>query len=209
MSRRWGVVIGFAALVLLLARAAHADEMQLAQAWPPPGSPPPTGPSWPPAGPPPPAEPPVVGPRLILQVDNPNGRLQQHTQLRWRDICIAPCGVTVDPRATYRIGGGTSISSEPFTLPRASGDVYVDAKVGSKITHWVGLGLMIGGLVAAGYGVLFWQLFNTVRDDGYTSSAQDAHAVGRTIGIVFVSVGAVLELVGLPMFFNGTSVQVR
>ncbi len=200
MSRRWGVVIGLAAIIVLLARAAHADGLQLAQSWPPPGTPPPG--SQPP-------EAPVVGPRLMLQADSPIARLQQATQLRWRDICIAPCGVTVDAGATYRIGGGTSLTSEPFTLPRASGDVYVDAKVGSKITHWVGLGLMIGGLVAAGYGVLFWQLFNTVEDDGYTSSARDAHAVGRTIGIVFVSVGAVLELVGLPMFFNGTSVQVR
>jgi len=205
VSRRWGVVIGLAAVALLLARGAHADELQLAQSWPP------AGPSGPPAGPPPPAEaePLVVGPRLMLRVDNSNARLQQATQLRWKDICIAPCGVTVDPRATYRIGGGTSLTSEPFTLPRASGDVYVDAKVGSKITHWVGLGLMIGGVVAAGYGLVVWQFFNSIHDDGVTSSAQDAHAIGRTFGIIFVSIGAVLELVGLPMFFSGTSVQVR
>ena len=206
MSRRWGVVIGLAAITVLLARAAHADEMQLAQSWPPPGTPPP-GPA--PPGSPPPPEAPVVGPRLMLRTDSPIARLQQATQLRWRDVCIAPCGVTVDPLATYRIGGGTSLTSEPFTLPRSSGEVYVDAKVGSKITHWVGLGLMIGGVVAAGYGLLAWQLFNSIHDDGVTTSAQDAHAIGRTIGIVFVSIGAVLELVGLPMFFNGTSVQVR
>ena len=145
----------------------------------------------------------------MLRVDNLNGRLQQHTQLRWRDICIAPCGVTLDPAALYRVGGGTSLASEPFSLPRASGDVFIDAEVGSKVKHWVGLGLMIGGVVAAGYGFVFWQFFNSFAENDTTSAAQDARSFGRTIGIVFLSVGAVLEAVGLPMFFSGTSVQVR
>jgi hypothetical protein len=195
VSRRSGVVIGLAAVTLLLARAAHADEVQLAQAWPP------TGPPAP--------EPLVSGPRVTLRVDNANGRLQQHTQLRWRDICIAPCGVTLDPTALYRIGGGTSLPSEAFSLPRASGDVFIDAEVGSKVKHWVGLGLMIGGVVAAGYGFIFWQFFNSFAQNDTSSAAQDARNFGRTVGIVFLSVGAVLEAVGLPMFFSGTSVQVR
>ena len=195
MSRRWGVLIGLAAVTLLLARAAHADELQLAQAWP--------------ATRPPEPPPPVAGPRVILRVDNANGRLQQHTQLRWRDICIAPCGVTLDPTALYRIGGGTSLASEPFSLPRPSGDVFIDAEVGSKVKHWVGLGLMIGGVVAAGYGFVFWQFFNSFAANDTSSAAQDARSFGRTVGIVFLSVGAVLEAVGLPMFFSGTSVQVR
>lgn len=190
-------MIGLAAVALLLARAAHADEMRLAQAWPATQVPEP--------------EAPVAGPRVTLRVDNPNGRLQQHTQLMWRDICIAPCGVAVDPRALYRIGGGTSLSSEPFKLPRPSGDVFIDARVGSKVNHWVGLGLMIGGVVAAGYGLLVWQLFDRIgRNDPYaSSSAEDARSFGRTVGIVCISIGAVLEAVGLPMFFNSTSVEVR
>jgi hypothetical protein len=192
VSRRSGVVIAFAAITqLLLARAGHA------QSWPPP----PGGVA--------PAPPPIAGPRVILQVDNPNGRLQQHTQLRWADICIAPCGVTVDPMALYRIGGGTSMASEPFKLPRPAGDVYIEAEVGSKVKHWVGLGLMIGGLVAAGYGLLAWQLFDSVADNDNTSASQNARDFGRTFGIIFLSVGGILEAVGLPMFFSGTSVQVR
>ena len=192
MSRRSGVIIAFAAITqLLLARAGQA------QSWPPP------------PGAVAPAPPPIAGPRVILQVDNPNGRLQQHTQLRWADICIAPCGVAVDPLALYRIGGGTSMASEPFKLPRAAGDVYIDAEVGSKVKHWVGLGLMIGGLVAAGYGLLAWQLFDSVADNDNTSASQNARDFGRTFGIIFLSVGGILEAVGLPMFFSGTSVQVR
>jgi len=190
-------MLGLAAVTqVLLVRAAHADgPFQLAQAWPPSGIPQP--------------EPPVAGPRVILQVDNLNGRLQQHSQLRWRDICIAPCGITLDPRALYRIGGGTSLASEPFTLPRGSGDVYIDAQVGSKVKHWVGLGLMIGGLVAAGYGLFFWELFNTATANDTTSASQDARNFGRNIGITVISIGGVLEIVGLTMFFSGTSVQVR
>jgi hypothetical protein len=188
-------VIGLAAVAqVLLARAAHADgPFQLAQSWPPSGGVRP--------------EPPVAGPRVILQVDNLNGRLQQHTQFRWRDICIAPCGITLDPHALYRVGGGTSLASEPFSLPRASGDVYIDAQVGSKVKHWVGLGLMIGGLVAAGYGLFFWEIFSSAT--GNDSASQDARNFGRNIGITFVSIGGVLEIVGMTMFFSGTSVQVR
>jgi hypothetical protein len=40
-QQRWGVVVGLAAIVLLLGRVAHADETFLAQAaWPPPLQPP-------------------------------------------------------------------------------------------------------------------------------------------------------------------------
>jgi hypothetical protein len=192
-----------------LAGAPRADTRLAQVVWPPlrpgetlPGAPragePP--PAWQPIRPtpmPPAPPPPVAGPRVILKVDNFNGRLQQHTQFYWRDVCLAPCGYTLDPNALYRIGGGTSIPSRPFQLPRASGDVHVDADVGSKVTQFVGLGLMIGGLAAAGYGAFFW------------SMARDYESAPRTFGIVLISVGAVLEVVGLPLFLQRTSVEVR
>jgi hypothetical protein len=198
MKTRWGVVGGCAAVVQLLflqgAQVAHADTF-LAQA------------TWPPPLQPPMQAQPVAGPRVMLRVDNPNGRLQQFTPLRWRDVCIAPCGVTVDPAGTYRVGGGTSMASDAFTLPRASGDVWIDAQVGSKVKHWVGLGMMIGGVVAAGYGLLWWQLFSGVDDT--TAGGSDVRDVGRNVGVFFIGVGAVLEIVGLIMFGSGTSVQVK
>ena len=151
---------------------------------------------------------PVAGPRVILRADNPSARLQQFTPLRWRDVCITPCGVTVDPAGTYRIGGGTSINSDTFTLPRAGGDVYIDAQVGSKVKHWVGLGLMIGGAVAAGYGLLWWQLFSAA-DDPYNSSLNDFRNTMQNVGLFIVGVGAVLEIVGVVLFSGGTSVRVK
>jgi hypothetical protein len=196
MRKRWGVAAGFAAMAqLLLAGAARADSL-LAQAnWPPPRL----------------AEPmqPVAGPRVTLQTDNPNARLQQYTPLRWRDVCLAPCGVTVDPAATYRIGGGTSMASDPFTLPRAAGEVHIDAEVGSKVKHWAGLGVMIGGGVAALYGLFWWQVLGGFADSANTSSSEDFGNTARNIGLVFIGIGAVLAIVGTVMFTGGTSVKVR
>jgi hypothetical protein len=194
MWKLGGAGVAVAAVAqLLFVRTGHADTL-LAQA------------AWPPRL----AEPmqPVAGPRVRLQVDNPNARLQQFTPLRWQDVCIAPCGVTVDPSATYRIGGGTSMASDPFTLPRSAGDVYIDATVGSKVKHWVGLGLMIGGVVAAGYGLL-WRQFFSGADDPYNSSLNDFRNTMQSVGLVIIGFGAVIEVVGLVMFAGGTSVRVK
>jgi len=189
VKKRWGVIVALAAATQLLAAGtAHAQA-----SWPPP-------PAYQP--------PPVMGPRVILRADSPSVRLQQHTQLRCRDFCLAPCGTTVDPSGLYRIGGGTAIASDPFPLPRASGDVYVDASVGSKVKRYVGLGLSIGGLVAGAYGLLFWSVANesTYNNGPYDSGADD---FARNIGIFCFVVGAVLEAVGLPLLFSSTSVQVH
>jgi hypothetical protein len=184
--RRLSVVVALAAVAeALLAGAAHAQG------------------TWPPLAPAA-APPPVAGPRVILTVDNPNGRLQQHMQLRWRDICLAPCGATLDPSALYRVGGGTSLASEPFTLGRTSGDLYIDAHVGSKVKHFVGLGLMIGGAVAAGYGALFWAIHQDIES---SSGSQDNAA--RNLGLFCFGVAAALEIAGGVMFFDSTSVQMR
>jgi len=194
MGRRGGIWLVLIALGPLLAHAARADTL-LAQAnWPPPLTEPMA---------------PVVGPRVTLQVDNPNARLQQMGPTRWVDVCIAPCGYQVDPRAIYRVGGGSSIASDPFQLPRASGDVFVDAQVGSKIKHWTGLGLMIGGLVAGLYGVIYLETSSAFQQiDNMTGDTSFGNSV-RTIGWTVIGVGVALEIVGIVLFASSTSVQVR
>jgi hypothetical protein len=195
---RWSLVIAVAAATQAMFSGVVRADTRLAQGtWPPLGA----GNLVPPTAP---QAPPIMGPRVILNVDNLNGRLQQRTMLRWRDICIAPCGATVDPAALYRIGGGTSLASAPFALPRASGDVYVDAQVGSKVKKWVGLGLVIGGAVALLYGTLFWQFHQDVQNN---FGEQDT--AGRNVAIFCFVTAGVLEIVGLPMLFTSTSVQVR
>ena len=79
--------------------------------------------------------------------------------------------------------------------------MYVHARVGSKVQHFVGLGLMIGGLVAAGYGTFFLAVSGSGESDG------DHFA--RDMSLILFSAAGVLEGMGLPMFLKGTTVEVR
>ena len=99
-----------------------------------------------------PYPPPVYGPIVTLRADNPRARLQVMTQLKWQDVCLAPCNVPVHPGGTYRVGGGSIRGSEEFTMPRPSGQVVIDAQVGSKVKRGIGIGLTVGGAVAAAAG---------------------------------------------------------
>jgi hypothetical protein len=182
----------------------------------PPGYPPPPGyPGYPPPGPyyPPPrlAEPMglnPMGPRVFLRSDGANPRLQYLGRIKWSDVCTAPCGVNVEPGGLYRIGGGTIRKSDPFQLPRASGDVVIDVQVGSNVKHFVGLGLMIGGLVSAGYGTFFWLAFHESAMSSSYSAASDNNAA-RDVAIVFGAITAVLEGIGIALFSSSTSVDVH
>jgi hypothetical protein len=138
---------------------------------------------------------------VILRIDRHTARLQQQTMLGWRNICLPPCGAVVDPNGVYRVGGSGSLTSEPFQLPRASGDVYVDGHVGSKASRFAGLGLMFGGLGAAAYGALIWA---STSDSPYSSDP------GRELGMFTLAVGAGLGVIGILLFGSAyTSVQAR
>src|SRR6516225_3263943 len=51
---------------------------------------------------PPPSGPPrYSGPVVTLQADNPAARLQILGQVRWTDVCRAPCNVPVNPGGSY------------------------------------------------------------------------------------------------------------
>jgi len=190
-----------------------------APGYPPPGAtgyppPPPAAgypPSYPPAGPPGsatqpprPAYPPVAGPTVRLVTNNSRARLQQQFQLRWTDVCAAPCGIAVNPAATYRVGGGPLRATDPFTMPRSSGPVLIDAKLGSNVKHWVGVGLAIGGgIYLAGGGVLLAAAQNASGTIGTSSvSAKDYYTV---YGVISLIVGAVLLGIGIPLAVGGSS----
>lgn len=66
---------------------------------------------------------------------------------QWERVCVAPCGVRVDPRYVYRVSGEGLVPTGGFSFPRGDGRVDVDAKLGSS--PW-----RVGGAVAAGMGVL-------------------------------------------------------
>ncbi|HEY2900223.1 MAG TPA: hypothetical protein VGL59_06590 [Polyangia bacterium] len=232
-----GLLLSTSALAQLLATAAHAQNAPgpapaatpapaaaPEPAIPPPAYPPPPGYTLPPGSPPPaygtyPGGPPPVsysnvpgvapgaGPVLRLFADNPRARIQQ-LSLSWRDVCTMPCGTTVDPTALYRVGGGTINPSEPFHLPRPNGDVVVKAATGSKVKKWVGFGLAMGGVAAAAAGGLFLAVGNqTTTDEFGTTTVSDVY---KTEGYVYLISGAILMLIGFPMFASqSTSVEVH
>ena len=153
------------------------------------------------------------GPRVFLRSDNPNPRLQQLSRVRWEDVCLTPCGVYVDPRGTYRIGGGTVRKTGPFHLPARSGDVVIDVEAGSNVKHFVGLGLMIGGAVSLGYGALFYLAFHNMTTETYdptTHSIQtQSDNTGVVVAVVFAVLGAVLGGVGISLWNSDTTIHVH
>jgi hypothetical protein len=145
------------------------------------------------------------GPVVRLTTDNHAGRLQV-MRLKWTDVCVAPCGVPVDPNGLYRIGGGTVRPSVEFHMPRSSGSVGVEAKVGSTVKHWVGIGLIIGGLASVLAGGLFVAASSNVQVSDTTSTARETL---KAEGIVYLVGGVILTAIGIPLAISSTSVEVR
>lgn len=179
---------------------------------PPPGYPPPpagypaaAGPS--PVSPgaltPPPGAPPVNGPVVQVQSNNPKARLQT-MRLKWQDVCTAPCNVPVDPSATYRIGGGSIRPSEEFRMPRPAGTVLVTTETGSTVKHWVGIAMIVGGLGAALSGLILYSLASS--NANYTS---DQKSLNKGLGVAYMIGGGVVAAIGIPVSMSSTSVDVR
>jgi hypothetical protein len=210
---------------LVVTSAAHAQAPAPA-AQPYEGLPPPAGyPAAPPAGyPPPPAgypapasptpvspgqltpppgAPPVDGPVVQIQSNNPKARLQT-MRLTWHDVCVAPCNVPVDPKGTYRIGGGSIRPSAEFRMPRPAGTVLVRTETGSTAKHWVGVAMIIGGLGAVLGGIALYSLSSS--NANYTSSQRDFN---KGMGIAYMIGGGVVAAIGIPVSMSSTSVDVR
>jgi hypothetical protein len=216
-----GLVVAMVGQMMFLqaARAQTPPPAAAPPAYPPaPGAPPPVyapPPGAPPAGaydaaPPqlqqPMLAPPVVGPVVILRADKPRTRLQQ-MRLQWQDVCTAPCGVPVDPTGTYRVGGGSVRGSEEFRMPRPSGRVTIDAQVGSTVKHWVGVGMIIGGLAFVASGAFYYaDTPNSGQDLGGGTTGRD---LDHGIGIGYMIVGAIVAAIGIPLAMSSTSVEVR
>ena len=142
----------------------------------------------------------------MLRSNHPKARLQQ-MQLKWRDVCSVPCGVTVDPNAVYRVGGGTLRPTPTFKMPRPAGEVLVDADVGSNIKHWVGFGLGLGGAITAGLGLLYLTAFKSTTTD---LSGNRVEELNTAVGITYLVIGGILMAVGIPLWAgSNSSVEVR
>jgi hypothetical protein len=216
-------VVVAAAVHLLSNPAGHAQESPSAQ--PPPGEPPPGEP--PPAERPPPAPavqaqdsevagppsgyarpPRAGGPVVVVRSDNPQARLQTQGGLKWRDVCVAPCNVAVNPAGLYRIGGGTIRPSDPFNMPRPAGKVVVQAQAGSNVKHWVGVGMIIGGVVDAAAGGIYYASASDLATSTANTTGQSKEYF-QTIGIISMVTGVILLAIGIPLAASSTSVEVR
>lgn len=184
--------------------------MQDSNVAPPAPAPYPPPPYTPPPGAPPPraagAPAPVAGPFVRVRSDTAKARLQTQTQLQWRDVCLAPCNVTVDPAALYRIGGGTIRPSDSFNMPRSSGQVVIDVRYGSNIKHWVGIALIIGGAVSALFGgYAIGNAEELSRND--PSNRSPDYFTGLGIGSIIH--GVIAGGIGISLALSSTEVVVR
>lgn len=94
------------------------------------------------------------GPRVELSVPMAPGlpELQRRSAgSPWQPACEAPCGLRLDPRYDYRIGGRGVVTSDSFRLPPEDA-VHVRAKVGSSVLWGVGTGAMVFGALFAAAG---------------------------------------------------------
>jgi hypothetical protein len=206
---------------LLLTTAAHA---QRAAPVPAPSAAPPQGAAAPPAAPLPPpydgypppqlAQPmaplPVAGPVVTLTTDNRSARLQV-MNMKWTNVCTAPCDVAVDPNGIYRIGGGSVRPSEEFRMPRQQGTVLIDTQAGSTVKHWVGFGMVLGGLGAVLGGAVIYAAApsEASQTDAFGDVSNTSRHVDHVLGITYIVIGAIVAAIGLPLAASSTSVTIR
>jgi len=140
-----------------------------------------------------------------LYADTPKARLQTQGPLQWRDVCVTPCNVAVDPAAVYRVGGGTIRPSDSFNMPRSSGRVIIQASYGSNVKHWVGVALIIGGLLNAAFGGFYYSSADELARNDPNNGAD----FYRGVGIGSIIHGGVVAGIGIALALSSTSVDVR
>jgi hypothetical protein len=182
-----------AVVALLLALGATAR----AQMPSPPGAPPAFGGQ--------PGAVPRLGPTIFLRTDSPRATLQVQTQLYWQDLCLTPCGIPVDPARLYRVGGRSFSPSDPFTLPRQTGEVTVEAHMGSRGRGIVGTILTLVGLPLGATGGVM--LYTGIHEQNGPYGEPNLTKFALTVyGAIFFVAGTALSLVGIPLWAtSGTS----
>ncbi len=163
----------------------------------------------PPAGSPP-------GPVVVLRASQPHATLQVETQLysqtrpSWQNVCAVPCGRPVDPAALYRVAGRSLVPSDPFTLPRRSGEVTIDAQLGSRGRNIVGKAFTLAGLGATAAGALLYLAGSRVSPDAGGDAAPPPRLILQFYGAVLLVAGVAVSATGVPLWAtSSTSVDVK
>jgi len=149
------------------------------------------------------------GPRVRLQADRPQTWLQKRfSENEWRDICTGACLIHPPPNGTYRLGGRSLRPTAPFQLPRSSGSVVIEGKMGTNARYYTGVGLTIGGVVEAlGGVVLVVAASSATGQHSQDLSNEDFYTFTGIFSLIRAAV-----LVGLGMSFiskGSSSAEVR
>jgi hypothetical protein len=159
---------------------------------------------------------PTPGPVVVLRATKPLATLQVETRLDWqprpiwRDVCTTPCGRPVDPGALYRVAGRSVVASDPFTLPRQSGEVTIDAQLGSKGRHIVGKVFTFAGFGAVAAGALLYLAGSHVSPDAGGDAAPPPRLILQFYGALLFVAGAAVGATGIPLWAtSSTSVDVK
>jgi hypothetical protein len=122
---------------------------------------------------------------------------------QWERVCVAPCGLRVDPRYAYRVSGDGLVPTAAFSVPRSVARVDVDAKLGSS--PW-----RVGGAVASGVGVLGILAGGAALGVSPVLASEDVGSQGFRTAVVAggagaLALGALTLGAGLYAFFTNAS----
>ena len=148
--------------------------------------------------------PPQLGPIVLMRANKGSATLQVQTKLDWQDVCITPCGIPVAPRSLFRVAGSGFVPSDTFTMPRPSGQVTIEAHMGSRARNVVGTVLTFLGLGVGGTGAFLIRKASRTTGDGAISAL--AYAPGAIAAIA----GVAMIVTGIPLWAtSGTAVNVK
>jgi hypothetical protein len=123
----------------------------------------------------------------------------------WERVCASPCETDLAPGDRYRVAGEGAHPSRSFTLDPNRTDVRLDADVGSEHALSLGKGFVSTGIGLLALGTVMLVVPAPGGDDPSTDSAWSTL---HTVGYAAVGSGAVLTLVGLPLWIaNATTVK--
>jgi hypothetical protein len=124
----------------------------------------------------------------------------------WTPECTAPCEMRLDPKYTYRVAGDGLVPSDSFVLPHEAGPIVMDAKMGSALGRWGGLGLSATGAGGMILGAAALAVTPILANDNVGSPAIRTGVLAS--GVAVTTLGALVFGTGLWLWtHNETTVH--
>jgi hypothetical protein len=161
----------------------------------------------PPAALPPAATPPPAASMVMVHIDaDADVILEQQVAGgrwaggEWRDVCQAPCDMSLPTNTMYRVGGPGVKSSRPFSIEASGGKAVLDV-------HGASSGAFAGGIVLVSLGPLAILVGSLVALVGAAENASDCSFVSSSCsssrgdglvagGLVTLGIGVAATVIG-------------